>query len=132
MKNLDITDKEIVWNNDTYAIIIADDLNYDILEKKTSVSDKDDPNKNIKIGDVKTTWRSIPCYSSTLIYVVKNLISKLAKKDLKDNSLENVLNNVEKLYSDIYSKFNVKESIEYTTLKAEYIELLRKVKPNKE
>lgn len=132
MKNLDISDKEIVWNNDTYAIIIADDLNYDILEKKTSTSDKDDPNKNIKIGDIKTIWRSIPCYSSNLTYVVKNLISKLAKKDLKDNSLEDVLNNVEKLYSDIYSKFNVKESIEYTTLKAEYIELLRKVKPNKE
>lgn len=127
MKNLDITDKEIIWHSDLYAIIVFDDMNYDILEKKVSEETKDVPEKGIKKGDTKITWRSLPSYHSELSGVIKSLLNIMVRDGLRDTiTLSNALDILETTYAKIKSEMNFSNTIEYRKMKSEMLELQSK------
>ena len=132
MIDLSITEKEIVWKNEKYAIVIFDDMNYDILEKSIGKYAKEIPEENIKVGDTKITWKSVPHYTSDIRYVIQKLINLNIRESIKEQTLLDALIQAEKMYNRIKSEMNIQDTIEYRRLKTEYTQLLSKKKTSKE
>lgn len=120
MKNSEISEKEILVHNDNYAVIIFDDLNYDMLQKSTVEYNKDDPEKGISKGDTRVVWKSIPCYSPNAQLAIKKFFEYSLKKELtQSKDFIEAVSRLETLYSKIEKQFDITKTPEYLRFKGE-------------
>jgi hypothetical protein len=133
MKNSKISDKEIVVCNEDYAVIVFDDLNYDMLQRSIVESAKDDPEKGIKKGDKREVWKSIPCYSSNAQSAIKKYLEYSLKKSIHiEPDFISAVNKMEEIYSATEKTFNFESTIEYKKFKEDQADAIAKLRKSRD
>src|SRR5574343_956595 len=129
MKNLAISEKEVLVHNDEYAVIIFDDLNYDMLRRTQVDAAKDDVEKGIKKGDKKEVWKSIPCYSSNAQSAIKKFFDYSLKNAVSNSEdFVEAVGKMESLYSKIETQFNIENTVEYKRFKEEQADAIARLR----
>lgn len=128
MIDLNISDKEIIYANENFAIIIFDSMNYELLEKRIVECSKDVPEENLKKGDTREVWKSIPCYTSSINIAIKNLFEYSIKKNSEiSKDFKETVTQLETLYNKIEKNFNFYNTIEYKKYQSEQDNANRKL-----